>query len=151
MKTALSASFCCDRRSSGPASAKNTGDFESESMIGATKEDFSRKMLDEYLVKRAERTKRPYNGKIDDLLKEIGAIDHDGNPTVAGILLFTEYPQQWLPQSSVVFAKFVGKTPRGESGLAGYTREISCLPDTDSGCTCTDNSILHNGLGFGSC
>ncbi len=104
------------------ASAKNTGDFESETMIGATREDFSRKMLDEYLARRAERTKRPYNGKLDDLLREIGAIDHEGRPTVAGILLFTEYPQQWLPQSSIVFARFVGKTPRGESGLAGYTR-----------------------------
>jgi ATP-dependent DNA helicase RecG len=104
------------------ASAKNTGDFESETLIGATKDDFSSKMLTEYLAKRAERTKRPYNGKIDDLLREIGALDHEKKPTVAGILMFTEYPQQWLPQSSVVFAKFVGKTPRGESGLAGYTR-----------------------------
>ncbi len=104
------------------ASAKNTGDFETETMIGATKDDFSSKMISEYLAKRAERTKRPFNGKIDDLLREIGALDHEKKPTVAGILLFTEYPQQWLPQSSVVFAKFVGKTPRGESGLAGYTR-----------------------------
>ncbi len=104
------------------ASAKNTGDFETETLVGATKDDFSRKMLDEYLEKRAERTKRPYNGKLDDLLREIGAVEVDGSPTVVGVLLFTEYPQQWLPQSSVVFAKFVGKTPRGESGLAGYTR-----------------------------
>lgn len=104
------------------ASAKNTGDFESETIAGVTKDDFSRKMLDEYVAKRAERTKRPFNGKIDDLLKEIGALDSEGRPTVCGVLLFTEYPQQWLPQSSVVFAKFVGKTPRGESGLAGYTR-----------------------------
>jgi len=104
------------------ASAKSTGDFESEIVPGATKDDFSRKMIDEYLEKRAERTKRPYNGKIDDLLQEIGAITADGKPTISGILLFSEYPQQWLPQSSVVFAKFVGTTPRGESGLAGYTR-----------------------------
>jgi ATP-dependent DNA helicase RecG len=104
------------------ASTKNTGDFESEAIIGVTRDDFSKKMLDEYLVKRAERTKRPFNGKTEDLLKEIGAVDSDGKPTVCGVLLFTEYPQQWLPQSSVVFAKFVGKTPRGESGLAGYTR-----------------------------
>lgn len=104
------------------ASAKNTGDFESEIVPGATKDDFSRKMIDEYLAKRAERTKRPYNGKIDDLLVEIGALTSDGNPTVTGILLFSEYPQQWLPQSGVVFAKFVGTTPRGESGLAGYSR-----------------------------
>ncbi len=104
------------------ASAKNTGDFESEVVQGPTKDDFSRKMIDEYLVKRAERTKRPYNGKIDDLLREIGAVTPDDKPTVTGVLLFSEYPQQWLPQSSVVFAKFVGKTPRGESGLAGYSR-----------------------------
>lgn len=104
------------------ASAKSTGSFESEVVHGATKEDFSRKMIDEYLAKRAERTKRPYNGKIDDLLLEIGAINPEGKPTVCGILLFSEYPQQWLPQSSVVFAKFVGTTPRGESGLAGYSR-----------------------------
>lgn len=104
------------------ASAKSTGDFESEVVAGASKDDFSRKMIDEYLTKRAERTKRPYNGKIDDLLQEIGAITPEGKPTVSGVLLFSEYPQQWLPQSGVVFAKFVGTTPRGESGLAGYSR-----------------------------
>jgi ATP-dependent DNA helicase RecG len=104
------------------ASAKATGDFESEVMPGVTKDDFSRKMIEEYLEKRAERTKRPYNGKLDDLLKEIGATDADGRPTMTGVLLFCDYPQQWLPQSSLVFAKFVGKMPRGENGLAGYTR-----------------------------
>jgi ATP-dependent DNA helicase RecG len=104
------------------ASAKSTGDFESETVPGATRDDFSRKMIDEYLEKRAERTKRPFNGKIEELLQEIGAVTPDGKPTMMGVLLFTEYPQQWLPQSSVVFAKFVGSTPRGESGLAGYTR-----------------------------
>lgn len=104
------------------ASTKTTGDFEIEVVPGATKDNFSRKMIDEYLEKRAERTKRPFGGKLEDLFSEIGAVGADGKPTVSGILLFSEYPQQWLPQSSVVFAKFVGKTPRGESGLAGYTR-----------------------------
>lgn len=104
------------------ASTKTTGDFETETVPGITRDEFSRTMIDEYLEKRAERTKRPYNGKLDDLLLEIGAVDADYKPTVSGVLLFCEYPQQWIPQSSVVFAKFVGKTPRGESGLAGYTR-----------------------------
>jgi ATP-dependent DNA helicase RecG len=104
------------------ASAKSTGDYESEVVLGVSKDEFSRKMIDEYLTKRAERTKRPYNGKIDDLLREIGAVNGEGKPTVSGILLFTDYPQHWLPQSSVVFAKFVGTTPRGENGLAGYSR-----------------------------
>ncbi|MCS7072033.1 MAG: putative DNA binding domain-containing protein, partial [Anaerolinea sp.] len=81
------------------ASAKSTGDYESEPVPGVTKDDFSRKMIDEYLAKRAERSKRPYNGKIDDLLREIGAIDNASRATVSGVLLFTEFPQQWLPQA----------------------------------------------------
>ena len=104
------------------ASAKNTGDFESEAVPGASIDDFSRKMIDEYLEKRAERTKRPYDGEIKRLFAEIGAVTAEGKPTVCGLLLFSEYPQQWLPQSGVVFVKFVGTTPRGESGLAGYSR-----------------------------
>ncbi|MEL6150046.1 MAG: ATP-binding protein [Chloroflexota bacterium] len=104
------------------ASAKSTGDFESEAVNTAKRTSFSEKVLEEYLTKRAERTKRPINDNEDDLLKEIGALDADGNPTMSGILLFSDYPQQWLPQSSVVFVKFVGKSPRGENGLAGYTR-----------------------------
>lgn len=104
------------------ASAKNTGEFESEAVPNTTKENFSEKILAEYIKKRSERTKRPISENRDDLLREIGAIDNDGNATMGGILLFSEYPQQWLPQSSVVFVKFVGTTPRGENGLAGYTR-----------------------------
>ena len=104
------------------ASAKNTGDFETEAVAGATIDDFSRAMIDEFLEKRAERTKRPYSGEVKRMLAEIGAVTADGKPTVCGLLLFSEYPQRWLPQSGVVFAKFVGTTPRGESGLAGYTR-----------------------------
>lgn len=104
------------------ASTKTTGDYEIETVPGITTDDFSQKMIDEYLEKRAERTKRPYSGDLDELLREIGAVNSEGQPTINGVLLFCDYPQQWIPQSSVVFAKFIGKTPRGESGLAGYTR-----------------------------
>ena len=104
------------------ASAKNTGDFETEAVTGATMDDLCHKMIDEYLEKRADRTKRPYSGEVNRLLMEIGAITAEGIPTVCGLLLFSEYPQRWLPQSSVVFARFVGTTPRGEQGLAGYLR-----------------------------
>ena len=104
------------------ASAKNTGDFETEAVPGATTEDFNREIIDEYLEKRAERTKRVHSGEINRLLAEIGAITAEGKPTVCGLLLFSDYPQRWLPQSSVVFARFVGTTPRGEQGLAGYIR-----------------------------
>ena len=104
------------------ASAKGTGEFEAEVVPGATQADFSRRLIDEYLTKRAERTKRPFSGSIDEMLMEIGALNSDRRPTTAGILLFTEYPQKWLPQSSMIFARFVGTQPRGESGMAGYIR-----------------------------
>ncbi len=103
-------------------SAKSSGDYESETIPNIAKEHFSKKMVDAYLEKRAERTKRIHTGTTDELLQEIGALNAEGKPTVCGVLLFCEYPQQWIPQSSVVFAKFLGKTPRGESGLAGYIR-----------------------------
>ena len=104
------------------ASAKNTGDFETEAAPGATTDDFSRALIDEYLERRAERAKRVHSGEINRLLAEIGAITADGKPTVCGLLLFSDYPQRWLPQSSVVFVRFLGTTPRGEQGLAGYIR-----------------------------
>ncbi len=104
------------------ASTKTTGDYETEAVMNVARSDFNNRMIDEYLEKRAERTKHPHSGDLDALLQEIGAIDEHGNFTAAGVLMFCDYPQQWIPQSSVVFAKFVGKTPRGESGLAGYTR-----------------------------
>lgn len=104
------------------ASAKTTGDFESTSVVGANKDDFSQKIISEYLTKRSERTKRPPSTNIDEMLMEIGAVDQTGKPTIAGLMLFSDYPQQWIPQASVVFAKFVGRTPRGENGLAGYVR-----------------------------
>ncbi|MYD10211.1 MAG: hypothetical protein F4X02_09225 [Chloroflexi bacterium] len=109
------------------ASAKNTGDFETEAVPGATTDDFNRELIDEYLDKRAQRAKRAHSGDINPLLAEIGAITADGKPTVCGLLLFSDYPQRWLPQSSVVFVRFLGTTPRGEHGLAGYIRreEIS--------------------------
>jgi len=104
------------------ASTKSTGDFEAETVPGATIKDFDRDILDEYLQKREERLRRVFTGNIEDLLKEIGALTEAGQPTVAGILLFSKYPQQWLPQSGIVFVKFIGVEPRGEDGLAGYGR-----------------------------
>lgn len=104
------------------ASTKSTGDFEAETVPGATFADFDRDILDEYLAKREERLRRVFTGDEKDLLKEVGALTQDGDPTVAGVMLFCKYPQQWLPQSGIVFVKFVGTEPRGEDGMAGYAR-----------------------------
>lgn len=104
------------------ASVKSTGDFEAEEVPGATFDDFDPDMLDEYFAKREERLRRVFTGDRKELLREVGALTGDDKPTVAGILLFNKYPQQWLPHSGIVFVKFVGSEPRGEDGLAGYAR-----------------------------
>ncbi|MFP4322316.1 MAG: ATP-binding protein [Anaerolineales bacterium] len=104
------------------ASDKSAGDFELESVPGATLDDFDMEVVEEFMEKRNTRTRKAWAGSTEELLMEVGAVNDKREPTVAGVLLFAKYPQQWLPQSGVVFVKFVGTEPRGEDGLAGYAR-----------------------------
>jgi ATP-dependent DNA helicase RecG len=104
------------------AATKSSGDFESEPVAGAARADLDEAMITEYLEKRAERGRRPAHGSVDDHLLSIGALTADGIPTTSGMLLFGKRPQEYLPQSGVVFVRFVGTEPRGKDGLAGYGR-----------------------------
>jgi ATP-dependent DNA helicase RecG len=104
------------------AATKGSGDYEAEVVPGASRDDLDAEIIGEYLAKRAERTRRAVNRPVDDLLLEIGAIDEEGHPTIAGLLLFAQNPQSFLPQSGLTFVRFVGTEPRGDNGLAGYGR-----------------------------
>lgn len=104
------------------AATKGTGDFEAETVPGATRDDLSDEVIAEYLEKRSERQRRPVTGPVEDYLREIGALDEAGDPTVAGMLLFGKQPSAYLPQAGLVFVRFVGTEPRGREGLAGYGR-----------------------------
>jgi ATP-dependent DNA helicase RecG len=103
------------------ASSKTAADFESDFVAGATQDDFDSDILQEYLEKRESRGVSK-TGPLSSLLFEIGAVDVEARPTVAGILLFGRNPQAFLPQSGVVFVKFPSTEPRGEAGGAGYGR-----------------------------
>jgi ATP-dependent DNA helicase RecG len=103
------------------AGSKTSADYESDNVPGATQDDFDDDVLEEYLAKREARGVSRV-GPLSTLLFEIGAVDHQGRPTVAGILLFGKNPQAFLPQSDVVFVKFPGAEPRGDEGGAGYGR-----------------------------
>lgn len=109
------------------AATKSTGDFEAEPAPGARREDFDDEVIAEFAAKWAERQQRDWTRSTDDLLTAMGALDEEGRPTVAGILLFASNPQAFLPQSGLTFVKFVGTQPRGEDGQLGYGRreEIS--------------------------
>ena len=104
------------------AATKSTGDFEMESAPGAQRDDFADEMVEEFVEKWEERHHREWTGSLDELLLEIGAVDREGLPTIAGVLLFARNPQAFLPQSRLTFVKFVGTRPRGESGQPGYGR-----------------------------
>jgi ATP-dependent DNA helicase RecG len=104
------------------AATKSSGDYEVETIAGATRGDLDDEVIAEYLGKRAERTRRPSKMPVDEVLLEIGALDDHGRPTVAGLLLFGANPQAFLLQSGLTFVRFVGTEPRGQDGLAGYGR-----------------------------
>lgn len=106
------------------AATKSSGDFESEPVEGATLVDLDKAVLDEYMRLRAERGHRPVTETLQDHLVDIGAMTEDGTPTVAGMLLFGKHPQTFLPQSGLIFVKFLGKEARGRDGLAGYGRRV---------------------------
>jgi len=104
------------------AATKSSGDYEIESVPGASRDDLDESIIAEYVEKRAERTRQALNVSTDELLIEIGALDTQGRPTVSGVLLFCAHPQSFMPQSGLTFVRFVGARPRGEDGLAGYGR-----------------------------
>ncbi|MCX7681523.1 MAG: putative DNA binding domain-containing protein [Anaerolineae bacterium] len=104
------------------AATKSTGDFEAEVAPGATRQDFDDEVIAEFIEKWELRQRREWTRSVDELLLEVGALDEDGRPTIAGVLLFARNPQAFLPQSALTFVKFVGSQPRGEMGQPGYGR-----------------------------
>jgi len=104
------------------AATKSAGDFEVEPVAGASFDDLDSEIIQEHLVKRQERGGGPLNQPLPDFLQQIGGLDERRNATVTGVLLFGERTQAYLPQSGLVFVRFVGTEPRGSDGLAGYGR-----------------------------
>jgi ATP-dependent DNA helicase RecG len=104
------------------ANSKSVGDFEAETVAGASVEDLDPQIIDEYIEKREARTRRKIASTREQLLKEVGALDARSRPTVTGVLLFGRNPQAFLPHSGVVFVKFPGVEARSEEGRVGYGR-----------------------------
>ncbi len=103
------------------AARKNTAEFEIETVPGARPDDLDSDIIRDYLEQREARG-APRELDVDELLREIGAVDREGNPTTIGILLFGRKPQMFFPQSGIVFVKFSGTEPRGDDGGIGYGR-----------------------------
>ncbi|MCB0062690.1 MAG: putative DNA binding domain-containing protein [Caldilineaceae bacterium] len=99
-----------------------SGDFETEIVAGATREDLDDDVIDDYMERRQKRTPRSDVLPKDRLLQQIGAISADKTPTVSGLLLFGKEPQFFMPHSRAIFVKFADTQPRGPGGTLGYGR-----------------------------
>ncbi|MEZ4867110.1 MAG: ATP-binding protein [Caldilineaceae bacterium] len=99
-----------------------TGDFETQIVPGASREDLDEDVIDEYIERRQKRSPRSDVLPKDRLLQQIGALTADRTPTVSGLLLFGREPQFFLPHSRAIFVKFADTQPRGPGGAFGYGR-----------------------------
>lgn len=104
------------------AATKASGDFELETVPGATYADLDEEVIQDYLHRRTVRLGRDLGQTEQELLRAIGALTPQGEVTVAGMLLFGKDPEFFIPQSGVVYVRFSGTDPRSVGGLPGYTR-----------------------------
>ncbi len=104
------------------ASAKGAGDHEQETVPGATLADLDQKLVAQHLEQRKLRGPRGEHLTDSDVLAASGAVDRQGQVTVAGLLMFGHEPQRLLPQSGAVLVRFPGATPTIGEGLPSYMR-----------------------------
>ncbi len=104
------------------AMAKGAASFEEEVVPGASLQDLDADVIRDYERQRHERRPRGEQLSGEEILLDSGAVNRDHRVTVAGMLLFGQKPQLFLPQSGVVFVRFAGTQPAGAGSPPGYTR-----------------------------
>jgi ATP-dependent DNA helicase RecG len=104
-------------------SARGQPKDDEELVAGATLDDLDTKHVDSYLGRLREA--RPRGGYLEGVHEDVLARlhvcrDEAGilRPTLAGLLMFAKYPQEFLPQLMITFVQFFGtteeeKTPQG--------------------------------------
>ena len=99
--------------------------YESQVVPGATLDDLDDAIIEEY---RRNRLQRGPSGAVltrQELLRDAGAITPQGEPTVAGVLLFGKNPTAYLPQVGVVIVRFAGTSLRQAArGDQRYGRRV---------------------------
>ena len=106
------------------ATTRSAGEYEAEEVPGASRADLDEEVLARFMEQWQTRSGRPLTQPLDEVLREHGWLLHDGQPTVAGILLFGKLPQTWVPRSSLTFVRFSGTRLRKPSGEPGYERRV---------------------------
>ncbi len=106
------------------ASSRTAGDYETEPVPGASRDDLDEDTIREFMQVWEERQGRPLNRPMDEFMREMNWTGPDGQPTVAGLLLFGKKPQVFLPRSGLTFVRFEGTQMRRAGGEAGYGRRV---------------------------
>ncbi|MDF1513549.1 MAG: ATP-binding protein [Anaerolineae bacterium] len=106
------------------AKTRLTGNYESEPVPGATREDIDPEVLREFTEVWQERQGRPITRPIDDVLVEMNWLLPSGQPTVAGLLLFGRNPAVFLPRCGITFVRFDGTQVRLQGVERSYGRRV---------------------------
>lgn len=106
------------------ATTRSAGDYEAEVLPGATRQDLDAELLAEFVQKWEERQGRPLTRSLDEMLQEQGWLTLNGRPTIAGMLLFGQNPQLFVPRSGLTLVRFEGTKMRGAGGEPGYGRRV---------------------------
>lgn len=101
---------------------RSSAEYEAELVPGATRADFDPEALDDFVKVWTERQGRPLGRPVDDLLIEMGYLLPDGQPTVAGILLFGKNPAFFVPRCGITFVQFQGTQIRRSAEGPSYGR-----------------------------
>ena len=111
----------------GYVSARTQPTFDEETVRDATIEHLKQSRLQDYVEQlRRTRPQATYlNGELEQILtrlKIVREVDGVLRPTLAGLLTFGKYPQEFEPQLVITFLQYYGtteteKTPRGERFL----------------------------------
>lgn len=103
--------------------------FDREAVPQASLADFDQELLEKFLAKERSEHPRVFKGDTEkDLLKlQVLTREQDGRvvPTLAGLLAFAEYPQQFFPQLTVTCTAYVGTSKSGQPGKARYLDNVS--------------------------
>lgn len=93
-----------------------------ETVEGASRHDLDADLLQSLLGRVRQRRPRLADLSDDELLGQLHIVDADGRVTLAGLLCFARYPQQWFPSLTITFVHYPGTKadelgPRGERFL----------------------------------
>lgn len=93
-----------------------------EPVTGTSRGDLDPQLLQQFLSRI--RTRRPRLAQMSDeeLLRSLHIVEPEGRVTLAGLLCFARFPQQWFPALTITFVHYPGAQadqlgPRGERFL----------------------------------